>query len=83
MHLPTLVVLGSADRPALSLDMERLWRVGLTAAGNQDAAIAVFLGAGHGVTRGGDHHMSGHLAQGYPELVEGWLDAHVRAVPRR
>jgi pimeloyl-ACP methyl ester carboxylesterase len=83
MHLPTLVVLGSADRPALTLDMERLWRAGLSAAGNQDAAIAVFLGAGHGVTRGGEHHMSRHFAPGYPELVEGWLDAHVRAAPGR
>jgi pimeloyl-ACP methyl ester carboxylesterase len=79
MPLPTLVVLGSADRPELSLEMERLWRAGLSAAANQDAAIAVFLGAGHGVTRAGEHHMSQHFAPGYQELVEGWLDAHLRA----
>jgi len=76
---PVLLMFGDQDKDAPpDLSVSR-WREGLKAAGNQDATIMVFPGAGHGI-RMGSHSMGAErppFADGYREAMLGWLWLHV------
>lgn len=76
---PVLIMFGDQDKEAPpDLSVNR-WREGLETAGNQDATIMVFPGAGHGI-RMGRHSMGNDrppFADGYREAMLGWLWLHV------
>jgi hypothetical protein len=55
------------------------WREGLSAAGNPDATVMIFPGAGHGIRMrdGFTGPGSAPFAAGYAEAQVGWLWLHV------
>jgi pimeloyl-ACP methyl ester carboxylesterase len=79
LRCPVLIMFGDQDQeapPGLSVQS---WRDGLAAAGDEDATIMVFPGAGHGI-RMGRHGADGGrppFADGYREAMLGWLWLHV------
>jgi pimeloyl-ACP methyl ester carboxylesterase len=79
LKIPTLVVIGGRDRPALAETADQKWRSAMKDAGNHDATVVVFVDAGHGATIAGTHHVGGApptFVPGYLEIVDAWLAAH-------
>jgi uncharacterized protein len=77
MNMPVLLMFGDrdTDQPT-ELAVER-WREGLAKAGNDKATIMVFPGAGHGIRIRSEHSHTAPFADGYMEVMLGWLWRHV------
>jgi pimeloyl-ACP methyl ester carboxylesterase len=79
LQVPVLVIIGGRDRPSLAATMAAQWRSYLTQSGNADATLVEFLGAGHGATVPGTHHVGPApqvFVPGYLEIVDAWSRAH-------
>ncbi len=79
LHMPILLMFGSADREQPTDVAVRKWKEGLRQAGNDSATVMIFPGAGHGIRMGA--HREGPrrapFADGYLEEQIGWLWLHV------
>ncbi|HEX6792151.1 MAG TPA: alpha/beta fold hydrolase [Candidatus Krumholzibacteria bacterium] len=75
---PTLLMFGSKDEQVPTDVAVKKWREGLQKAGNKDVTLVVFPDASHGL-RLGEHRPDGRapFADGYAELMLGWLWYHV------
>jgi pimeloyl-ACP methyl ester carboxylesterase len=76
MRVPLLVMLGGRDRPTLTNEMIQRWHANLSE--NQAATMIEILGAAHGMTLPGTHHVGTDAQQyirGYIEMVGAWLHA--------
>jgi pimeloyl-ACP methyl ester carboxylesterase len=79
LQVPVLVIIGGRDRPSMAATMAAQWRSNLAQAGNADATLLEFLGAGHGATVPGTHHVGPApqtFVPGYLEIVDAWTHAH-------
>jgi pimeloyl-ACP methyl ester carboxylesterase len=81
---PILLMFGDSDTDQPTATAVARWREGLAKAGNDKVTLVVFPGAGHGIpirtgTAGGDHTGGGRapFADGYAEVMLGWLWRHV------
>jgi uncharacterized protein len=81
---PLLLMFGERDTDHPTEIAVRKWRDGLKEAGNAKATIMVYPGAGHGIRMREGYTGSGRppFADGYSELMLGWLWQHVVAAPR-
>jgi pimeloyl-ACP methyl ester carboxylesterase len=75
IKIPMLLIFGDQDTSHPHAAAIQKWREGLHSAGNQKATIVVFPGADHGMRVRGGFTGTGRppLAQGYPEVMLGWL----------
>ena len=76
---PVLLMFGDRDKDHPTDLAVRKWREGLSRAGNNDVTIAIFPGAGHGIRMRDDFTGEGRVpfADGYSEMMSGWLWEHV------
>ncbi len=76
---PVLLMFGDRDMDIPTEIAVRKWREGLKKAGNSDKAIVVFPGAGHGIRMREGFTGTGRppFADGYAEVMLGWLWQHV------
>lgn len=76
---PVLLMFGEKDTEHPTDVAVRKWRDGLKNAGNTNATVMVFPGAGHGIRMREGFTGSGRppFADGYSELMLGWLWQHV------
>lgn len=70
---PVLLLFGDrdTDQPT-NLAIQR-WREDLELAGNESVTTVVFPGAGHGIRMGESHERRGPFADGYYDVMLGWL----------
>jgi uncharacterized protein len=73
VRCPVIVMWGELDTVMPVPDVATLTKAALVRAGNQDATVRVFAGAGHGIELIG----TGQPAPGYLELLASWARAHV------
>jgi pimeloyl-ACP methyl ester carboxylesterase len=73
MKIPTLVVLGEADRMGSSQLSAERWRTGFTRAGNTRAQVVVIDGMGHAATIGSTHAQGGAVMPEYTAAVAAFL----------
>jgi len=73
---PILLMFGDKDvnQPTELAVMK--WREGLAKAENKNVTLMIFPGAGHGI-RVGEHSHKAPFADGYAEVMLGWLWKHV------
>jgi hypothetical protein len=73
--MPMLLIFGDQDTSHPHRIAIQKWRDGLRKAGNDKATIVVFPGADHGIRVREGFTGAGRppLAQGYPEVMLGWL----------
>lgn len=76
---PVLLMFGDKDTDHPTDIAVKKWRDGLRKAGNTEATVMVFLGAGHGIRMREGFTGSGRppFADGYAEIMLGWLWQHV------
>lgn len=75
---PVLLLFGARDRQHPTDAAVRAWREGLARAHNDDLTLIVFPEAGHGIRLRGEHGAGrGRFADGYHEVMLGWLLRHV------
>jgi hypothetical protein len=76
---PVLLMFGDKDTEYPTDVAVHKWRDGLKKAGNTNATLVVFPGAGHGIRMREGYTGSGRppFADGYSELMLGWLWQHV------
>jgi uncharacterized protein len=81
---PVLLMFGDRDTDHPSAIAIRKWREGLQQAGNNQATIMVFPGAGHGILMREGYIGSGRppFADGYADAMLGWLWRHVVTAQR-
>ncbi len=81
---PVLLMFGERDKDHPTDLAARKWREGLGRAGNDNVTIVVFPGAGHGIRMRDDYNGQGRapFADGYSELMLGWLWQHVLKVTK-
>jgi hypothetical protein len=79
IKVPMLILLGDRDREHPTASSAKIWRDALTQAGNKDVTIAIFPGAGHGIRMRDGFKGEGRppFADGYREIMDGWLWRHV------
>lgn len=70
---PVLLLMGEDDNSHPVEAAVTKWKEGLEKAGNEDATIMVFPGAGHGLRQSGGHDRRAPYADGYMEVQLGWL----------
>lgn len=75
MKIPTLVVLGEADRMGSSQLSSERWRTGLAKAGNTKSQVLVIDGMGHAATIGSTHAQGGAVMPEYTTAVAAFLAA--------
>lgn len=82
---PVLLMFGDRDEEQPTEIAVKRWREGLDKAGNDALTLMIFPGAGHGI-RMGRHDDAGHsrppFADGYREVMLGWLWRHVTSGSR-
>lgn len=78
---PVLLLFGDKDTDHPTEIAVRKWREGLNKAGNKGATVMIFPGAGHGIRMRDSHTGGGRapFADGYAEVMLGWLWQHVVA----
>ncbi|MGH7725643.1 MAG: alpha/beta hydrolase family protein [Candidatus Eiseniibacteriota bacterium] len=78
---PVLLMFGDRDTSHPTPLSVTKWKEGLKKAGNNDATVMVFPGAGHGIRMREGYSGSGRapFANGYAEAMVGWLMLHVVA----
>jgi pimeloyl-ACP methyl ester carboxylesterase len=76
---PTLLMFGDRDTDHPTAAAVQKWRDGLMQAGNDQATIMVFPGAGHGIRMREGYTGTGRppFADGYADVMVGWLWRHV------
>ena len=79
IKVPTLLMFGEKDRDHPTELAVLRWREGLQEAGNPDFEIVIFPGAGHGIRMRDGFKGPGRppFADGYDEVLMGWLWLHV------
>lgn len=79
IQCPVLLLFGDRDADHPTAEAVRRWRDGLKTAGNDQATIVVFPGAGHGIRMREGHTGPGRppFADGYTDVMIGWLWRHV------
>lgn len=79
LEMPILLMFGDKDRQHPTAIAVKKWKEGLEEAGNDDATIMIFPGAGHGIRMRAEHSGAGRapFADGYAEAQIGWLWLHV------
>lgn len=76
LRMPILLMFGDRDTDQPTDLAVTRWREGLAKAGNDRVTVMVFPGAGHGI-RVGEHSRAAPFADGYAEVMLGWLWRHV------
>ena len=77
MKMPLLLMFGDKDKDSpTDLAMSK-WEEGLTAAGNENYTIFKFFNASHGIRKGEMHSLDAPYADGFFELMVGWLNMNV------
>jgi len=76
---PVLLMFGDQDREQPTDLAIKRWREGLARSGSEDVTVVVFPGAGHGIrlSHSSDGNQRAPFADGYEELLLGWLWKHV------
>lgn len=76
---PLLLMFGDRDTDHPTAVAVQKWREGLKSAANDELTLVVFPGAGHGIRMREGHTGSGRppFADGYMELMLGWMWRHV------
>ena len=76
---PVLLMFGDRDTDHPTAVAVQKWKEGLKNAGNDRVTLIVFPGAGHGIRMRDGHTGSGRppFADGYAEVMLGWLWRHV------
>ncbi len=79
INCPILLMFGDRDTDHPTNAAVQRWQEGLTKAGNDRVTLMVFPGAGHGLRMREGHTGPGRpaFADGYEELMVGWLWRHV------
>ncbi|MFW6084916.1 MAG: alpha/beta hydrolase family protein [Gemmatimonadota bacterium] len=82
LNIPLLLLFGDRDTDHPTDQAIDGWREGLDRAGNDGATIVVFPGAGHGIRMADGWRGEGRapFADGYRDVMAGWLWRHVVAV---
>jgi hypothetical protein len=75
MRVPTLVLLGGADRMGSTAVSNDRWTAGLARAGNAHAKVVVIDGMGHAATIGSEHKMGSATMPAYLTEVASFLQA--------
>jgi pimeloyl-ACP methyl ester carboxylesterase len=76
---PLLLMFGDRDTDHPTAVAVQKWREGLKRAANDELTLVVFPGAGHGIRMREGHTSAGRppFADGYTEVMLGWLWRHV------
>lgn len=76
---PTLLMFGDRDSDHPTKIAVQRWQEGLAKAGNDEVTLIVFPGAGHGIRMRDGYTGTGRppFADGYREIMLGWLWRHV------